>query len=133
MILREKLTIFTSYYANRKLDRARHYLVRTSVGSPRFVKCDDLCLELAPERAWIGLAEAPYRERYLGKLESLGIERMTELMTELQKRAAKDGKVPVLLCYEALHPPQVAAGQFCHRRLFARWYEAKTGQLFPEL
>ena len=125
--------MLTSYYASKKLDRTRHYLVRTSIGAPRFLKCDDSCLELAPKREWIGLPEPEYKVHYLQKLESLGAAKITELLQELETRATLQNKTPVLLCYEALHPHQVAEGQFCHRRLFAEWFEKETGRVLGEL
>ena len=119
--------INTGYFASKKLDRSKHYLVRTSVGSPRFCKCDESFPALAPEPEWIGLTEAEYRPLYIAKLDALGTEQITEWLELLADESG--GKTPVLLCYEALKKP----GQFCHRRIFSEWYEGKTGISIPEL
>lgn len=37
-----------------------------------------------------------------------------------------DGHEPILLCYE---PP----GEFCHRRLVAKWFEYELGEMVEEL
>ena len=125
------MNLATSYYASRKLDRAKHYLVRTSVGAPRFVKCDEACLDLAPDREWIGLGLDDYAPLYTARLEALGLPRIDTLLRSLHTKA--EGKAVVLLCFESLAPKNAAKGQFCHRRLFAEWYEHKTGQVVPEL
>jgi uncharacterized protein (DUF488 family) len=125
--------ISTSYYACRKIDRQRHYLVRTSIGAPRFLCCDEVCLEFVPERGWIGLAEADYRPLFVAKLDLLGPDNVKRLLNELETHANAVGKEAVLLCFEALHPKQVAAGQFCHRRILADWCQARLGRVIPEL
>jgi hypothetical protein len=119
--------IFTSYYASRKLDRNKHFLVRTSIGSPRFLKCDCTMMSLAPERGMLGLDGDTYQRRYLALLEKTGAPAITAELRRITRQAA--GKTPVLLCFEALRSPD----QFCHRRMFAKWYEEKTGTVIPEL
>ena len=121
------MQFYTSYYASKKLDRAKHYLVRTSLGFCRWTPCDEEFPALAPEPEWIGLSEAEYRPLYIAKLESIGADTFTEWLRLLHNEA--EGKSPVLLCYEALRKP----GEFCHRRMFAEWYESKTGVVIPEL
>ena len=117
----------TGYYASKKLDRTKHFLVRTSVGSPRFCKCDESFSALAPESEWIGMMEAEYRPLYIAKLDRLGADQVTKWLQLLADQS--EGKTLVLLCFEALKRP----GEFCHRRIFAEWYETKTGLVIPEL
>jgi hypothetical protein len=38
------------------------------------------------------------------------------------------GEALALLCFEDVH-----AGQVCHRRMFAQWWEERTGQRVEEL
>jgi hypothetical protein len=123
------MILFTSYYASKKLDRAKHLLVRTSVGVNRWCPTDEFFHLLAPHSEWIGLPLEEYAPRYLAMLEGYGVDEIKELMELLWETADEQGKVPVLLCYEALKKP----GEFCHRRIFAEWYESQTGLVIPEL
>jgi hypothetical protein len=67
--------------------------------------------------------EEVYESEYLPKLEAAGVE---EIDAQLKKKVANSSDTVILLCHEE-------PGQFCHRRLFARWWEEKTGQEIPEL
>ena len=62
-------------------------------------------------------------------LDGYGIDAIQGLMEALRQEGEAAGKIPVLLCYEALKTP----GQFCHRRMFAEWYESNTGKAIQEL
>ncbi len=71
--------------------------------------------EISPEEY------APVYRRYL---DSLGVEEVTG---QLKTKSAENGGKPlVLLCW--CYP-----GEFCHRRVWADWYQEKTGQEVPEL
>ncbi len=122
----------TSYYAAAaKLDRQKHFLVRTSLGSPRFMKCDAAMPELMPRREFLELGEADYRPAYVAMLEKIGVPALKRRFAEIAKLAGN--KEIVLLCFEALRPDQIAEGQFCHRRMFADWWREKTGERIDEL
>lgn len=96
--------------------------VRITVGHPRFRLGYELVgkiEELYPDRAWFGRED--FRDLYLARLEEVGVPRIRELL------AAFGGDV-VLLCFE-----DVWAGEVCHRRMFAEWWESQTGEVVAEL
>jgi hypothetical protein len=94
----------------------------TRTGSPW--RCRVYLHKAAP---W-GLREVDARdvftERYLARLDAIGIEGFQRRFAEISR--GHDRRGLVLLCYEA-------TGQFCHRHLFSRWLEQQTGQCVPEL
>lgn len=63
-----------------------------------------------------------YRER----LDRLDLGELAERFEAIS--AAEGGKPLVLLCFEDVH-----AGQLCHRRVFAEWFEERSGQPVPEI
>jgi hypothetical protein len=68
--------------------------------------------------------EAEFTERYLARLDGIGIEFFQQRFSEISEQ--KQGRGLALLCFEPV-------GQFCHRHLFARWVEQQTGRPVPEL
>ena len=122
----------TSYYTHAaSLNKTKFFLVRTSIGSPRFLKCDCNASFIAPEQDWLDLTEASYRRKYIAKLNKFGVAQFKSEFAEIQKSAGK--REIVLLCYESLSPEKVAEGQFCHRRIFADWWEQQTGEKVEEV
>jgi hypothetical protein len=67
--------------------------------------------------------EEIYERKYLPQLEDAGVEKLDAL---LQEKVAGSADTVILLCHEE-------PGEFCHRRLFAQWWEEQTGQEIPEL
>jgi hypothetical protein len=67
-----------------------------------------------------------FRALYVARLRDLGPERIEESLRELSDR--HPGERLVLLCYE-----DVLKGEVCHRRMFAAWWRAVTGERVPEL
>ena len=66
-----------------------------------------------------------YRERYFREiLESLDPQKTWDDL-----HALTDGHEPVLLCHEHLRK----AGDWCHRRIVAEWFEQKLDVKVPEL
>ena len=66
--------------------------------------------------------ELAYRER----LDHFGAPAIAGVLAAFV--AAYQAPGLVLLCFE-----NVLAGEACHRRTFAEWWEEQTGQLVPEL
>jgi hypothetical protein len=60
------------------------------------------------------VGEEEYTEKFLAQLESLDPIKVYEDLFKIHKEN------PVLLCWEP-------AGQFCHRRIVAKWLEEKVG------
>jgi hypothetical protein len=100
--------------------------VGISVGEPKFplgYTCEFI-RRLAP---W-GLLEVPdadeFSQRYRERLDALGIDAVRRRFRSIS--AGHDYRGLVLLCFEPV-------GQFCHRRVFADWFEREDGQPVPEL
>jgi uncharacterized protein DUF488 len=135
-----KLRIYTSYWKNPALGFAPHdgaQKVGISRGGPRRKVPYEYCMlreePFAPGKSLLDWWRRPgvrtsedeevYESEYLPKLEAAGVE---EIDAQLKKKVANSSDTVILLCHEE-------PGQFCHRRLFARWWEEKTGQEIPEL
>ena len=83
--------------------------------------------ELAPRRAIFRLRGAEFEEAYRAQLERESVEHLLERMTAIAAIANASGLA--LLCYEDV----IGTGLQCHRRIFAAWWEEKTGQRVCEL
>lgn len=102
--------------------------VRITVYPPRFKLAYDLTeyvRELAPH-GLLKLDGDEFTRRYREQLDQLDLDALRAQFDAIQKR--HDGKRVVLLCFEDVH-----AGEFCHRRVFADWWQERTGQLIREV
>jgi hypothetical protein len=80
-------------------------------------------------KAHAGALEADYAKEYLRQLEALGLTAIKKAVAGIEAEAAKSGREAVLCCFESLKEP----GQYCHRTLFAKWYQERTGMEIQEL
>ena len=71
------------------------------------------------------LDEVTFRKLYYERLDSIGVKKIEDLLKAIAK--AEDAKGVVLLCFCDLEKG------YCHRRLFAEWWELNTGQNVPEI
>lgn len=120
-----KTMIYTSYYSSKKIT-PDHICIRISVGHPRWklpYSVAGAIPYLAPDRAWIGMERAEYETLYRAKLEAAGVDKIRS-----EIRALAGDRPAVLLCFERLQD-----GTWCHRRIFADWWQEKTGEIVPEL
>lgn len=108
------------------------FKVRISKTMPRGVTVDYYSSVLEPSgRILWGykdgtVSKEQYTKEYLENLERNKTTILREI-DSIKVLAARSGKKDiVLLCW-------CAKGAFCHRRLFARWYEEKTGEKIEEL
>jgi hypothetical protein len=69
--------------------------------------------------------KAVFERRYVARLERHGLETIRAQLAELAAEHGADGLV--LLCFEDL---SIA---WCHRRMFASWWERQTGERVLEL
>ncbi len=103
--------------------------VRITLGKPRFrlpYSYEEVRL-LAPTPAIFRLRDdAEFERAYLDHLDRIGVERLRGAFDAISDKHG--GRRLVLLCYE-----DVLAGQLCHRRMFARWWQEQTGQEVPEM
>lgn len=125
------MRIATSRYRARELIVASGLApVRTTVGNPRFALGYELagaCGMIAP----YGLLKVTDREeftrRYRERLERSGWRKIGNALTAIAREQGAPGVV--LLCFEDVTKP----GEWCHRRIFAEWWQEQTGQVVLEL
>ena len=118
--------IYTSYYGNiKKLKKAKIKSVAISASIPTYLPHVDSIKIIAPPYELLGVDNIfVYRKTYIAYLEQIGLDK---IQWELNKR---DGNI-ALLCYESIG--DITSGKkFCHRRIFAAWYESKAGVAIPE-
>lgn len=118
--------IYTSYYGNiKKLKKAKIKSVAISASIPNYLPYVDRIKVIAPPYELLDINNIfVYRKAYIAYLEKVGLD---NIQWELGKR---DGDI-ALLCYESIG--DITSGKkFCHRRIFAAWYESKTGVVIPE-
>jgi hypothetical protein len=122
--------IYTSRYYGPEV-KARDDLARVpiSIGLPRWplsYPLEPQMRALCPPRRIIKWTDQEqYRVVYLQQLEALGPGAIAELLRGAYETGG--GRDLVLLCYEDL------SKSWCHRTMFAEWYESKTGIVIPEL
>ena len=100
--------------------------VGISIGEPKF-PLGYTCVYLRRLAPW-GLLEVrdedEFSRRYRDRLDGVGIAAVWRDFRSIS--AEHDCRGLVLLCFEPV-------GQFCHRRVFAEWFEREDGQPVPEL
>jgi len=102
--------------------------VRISLGHPRWhlsYHVAGVVKELAPRGEMLEWEREAYEPAYRAILDGLGVDHIREL---LEAASGGAGAVAVL-CFENLAKP----GAWCHRRIFAEWWEEQTGEAVPEL
>jgi len=115
------MEIATGNFANVKKYRAAGYNTVSIALSARYYSGERM-VELAPKRVWINEPENIYTPIY--KREILSKLNAREVYNKL-KILFSDKKV-VLLCHEK-------EGDFCHRRIVAKWLQDELGIEVPEL
>lgn len=119
--------IYTSYYGLANTLKAyKIKMVCISCIKPSWLPWIDEIKVLAPPFELTKESNIlEYRKEYIAQLENVGIN---EIKYQLAMRGKKD---IALLCYEKRNDI-LSGAKFCHRRLFATWYEQKTGISIPE-
>lgn len=126
------MAILTGRYSNKRLKGDGYYPVGISIGKPRFptgYEIREQCYALAPKGYMLKMEYEPYREAYFQKLEDIGVDKIIGIVQRLEARASDEDKDLVLLCFEDIRKPD----QWCHRTLFAEWWQAHTGEVIEEL
>lgn len=108
--------------------------VRITRGAPRWrlhYQIAGTIPELAPTAREFGIKDgAEFTAAYQVRLTEVGFDRVAELL----KATVPRGRI-VLCCFESLSAVALDVPQpyICHRRCFAEWWEAQTGDVVPEL
>jgi hypothetical protein len=123
----DPIDLATSRYQAKDLIVASGLVsVGISIGRPRF-PLGYTVVYLREAAPW-GLKRITdndeFRDRYLARLDAIGIEGFQRCFTEISE--AHDARGLCFLCFEPV-------GVFCHRHLFAGWLERQTGQRVREL
>ncbi|MET8677019.1 hypothetical protein ABZW18_05320 [Streptomyces sp. NPDC004647] len=122
------LTLFTNRY--QEYTSAQGVPVRITLGAPRFRLSYQLkhsVRELAPRREYFSRPLPEFTTAYRADLDELGARWVAERLRQITE-AEGDHRL-VLLCFEDLSDP----AQWCHRRIFAAWWKATTGDTVREL
>jgi len=119
--------LYTGHWGNKELADLDAVMVAISRGKPRWklpYRYRVLGLLVPSKEAFTLQDWQEFERAYRAGLEEVGVER---IVSELRRINYEHGGKPlVCLCWE---PP----GQFCHRRVFARWIEEHTGVGVSEL
>ncbi len=115
------MRLYTARFANRTLAPHPAAKVQISLGAPKFPLPYNLhqLLELAPAGFMLHKPELLQRRG--------GAEFFAERFAEVARTAGVDQLA--LLCYEDLRTP----GLWCHRRVFASWYQEQVGEEVLEI
>ncbi len=124
------MILYTARYQNSTLAAHPAGKVQMSLGAPKFRLAYDIhqLLDLAPAGWMLTKPEAEFSDLYVKLLERRGgVPFFGERFAEVARTAGVDQLA--LLCFEDIRKP----GLFCHRRIFARWWEQRTGDTVEEL
>ncbi|MCL1988115.1 MAG: hypothetical protein FWG64_09130 [Firmicutes bacterium] len=125
------MSIFTSRFSNKELQKGTYTAVRISLGTPRWQLGYSLAgaiKEIMPT-GLLGKYDndkAAFQQKYFEILEKVGVQKIRE---QLQQFEQLEHDV-VLLCYEDI---RTSEENWCHRTMFAEWWQAKTGEQILEL
>jgi hypothetical protein len=102
--------------------------VRITLGKPRFrlgYEYEEIRF-LAPTPRIFRLEGEKFEREYKHRLDEIGVDRLRRIFEERARRCRTTRLV--FLCFE-----DVLRGEYCHRRHFAAWWEAHTGEVVAEL
>jgi hypothetical protein len=125
------MRLFTSRYQNQQIIAASGLVaIGITVGRPRFrldYQLAGIIRELAPSGDLFAIDErAVFAPIYEARLERLGVTGIRSLV-----RSLSGGAAAVLLCFEDVTSHEGSV--WCHRQVFAAWWERQTGEIVLEL
>ncbi len=119
------------YFDYAKVKESGLVPVATSVGMPKFPMPYEIGAQAGPLAPY-GLLKVEDRDEftslYVARLEGFGVDAIEALLGSVA--AAYEQPGVVLLCFENLEKDD---GAWCHRAIFAEWWQEKTGQEVTEL
>lgn len=117
--------LFTCSYSEYHPDMG--VAVRITLGRPRGRVIPDADIrELAPRGWYWNASDEEFLKAYRDQLDRYGVEHLSKIFTQLTEFGS--GAPLVLLCFERLNKTPG-----CHRRMFAQWWQERTGEEVPEL
>jgi len=123
--------LWTARYSNKALAAHPAAKIRITLTGPRFrlpYKLAGSIMDLAPTRSMFGKTEAEFSDLYAELLEQRGgVDYFAQRFATCADNAGVDQLA--LLCFEDIRKP----GLFCHRRVFATWWQKRTDQAVDEL
>ena len=121
--------IYTSRFSNKELETGKYTVVGIVRSMPRFkVKyqiAGNIRQIAPPGYLWNENDRERFTEPYFKHLEKSGYS----LIGAIIQSYLDKGKDVVLCCYEDVRKPD----EWCHRLVFAEWWNRKTGQKVEEL
>lgn len=121
--------IYTSRFANPELQTGNYTVAGIVRGMPRFKLKYHLAgniIQIAPPGY---LFHENDRERFTPKYFRHMDQQGANFIQNILNEYLREGKDVVLCCYEDVRIPD----EWCHRLVFAEWYEEKTGIKVEEL
>ncbi|MEU2206243.1 DUF488 family protein [Streptomyces hygroscopicus] len=122
------LTLFTNRY--QAYQPPQGVPVRITLGAPRSrlaYQLRHVVRELAPRKEYFSKPLPEFTSAYRADLDRLGATWIAARLQEIAE-TEKEHRL-VLLCFEDLTDP----AQWCHRRIFAKWWKDVTGDEVREL
>lgn len=121
--------IYTSRFSNPELQTGDYTVVGIVRGMPRFKLKYQLAgniIQIAPPRYLFNEYDRiKFTEKYFMYMDGQGIAKIQSFLDTYLIR----GRDVVLCCYEDVRIPD----EWCHRLVFAEWYEKETGTRIEEL
>lgn len=121
--------IYTSRFSNPELQTGDYTVVGIVRGMPRFNLKYHLAgniIQIAPPGYLFHENDRErFTEKYFQYMDGQGLAKIQSLLGTYLNR----GKDTVLCCYEDVRIPD----EWCHRLVFAEWYEKETGIRIEEL
>lgn len=118
------MNIYTSYFAKqKKMELEDAAYVSIAVGNPKYAVPYTIVNAriLKPYGVSFKLSFEEFKRQYIQRLEKYGVD---EIRKEIIDTAGGHRNV-ILMCHEKDE-------NTCHRRMFAEWWESKTGERIEE-
>lgn len=118
------MKLYTSYFANiSTLRRDGLFIFSIANQFPPWLQGQPIMTlhELIPRAEMLKMGREDYRPLYMDILGCVQADQLFRKITMLSK-----GKDAVVCCYESWKDCE-SGKKFCHRHIFAEWFEAKTG------
>lgn len=121
--------LYTSRFGNKELNTGKYTVVGVVRSMPKFPVKYEIAgniIQIAPPGyLWTENNRERFTKPYFEHLERSGYKMIRQIL----QKYLDIGKDVVLCCYEDVRKPN----EWCHRLVFAEWWEIKTGEKIEEL